>query len=286
MTDWHSFARYLSAKRTVDDRALNLRVWQTLQKNLPPRRPLRVLEVGGGIGTMVQRLAEWGFADTAVQYTLLDTDPANIAVAQKRLSAENLPPSFQVDFVAADMLAFAETQSACRWDVLIAHAVLDLVDIRRALPPLLSLLEPSGVFYFTLNFDGVTVFEPEIDAEFEAVLMNRYHRTMDERMVAGRAAGESRMGRRLLSLLPQLGGEIVAAGASDWVVFPRQGDYPADEAYFLHFIIETVRGALKDDPAVPRQKLSAWAEKRHAQIADGTLIYIAHQLDIIGKRKG
>jgi len=285
MTDWHSFARYLSAKRTIDDRALNLRVWQTLRENLPHRNPLRVLEVGGGIGTMVERLAEWGFADTAVQYTLLDADPANIATAEKRLSAKKLPPSFRVDFAAMEMLAFAETQSAPRWDALIAHAVLDLVDIRRALPPLLSLLAPDGIFYFTLNFDGVTIFEPEIDAKFEALLMARYHRTMDERMVAGNRAGESRMGRRLLSLLPQLGGEILAAGASDWIVFAQSGGYPADEAYFLHFIIETVHNALKNDPAVDSKKLSAWTEKRHAQIETGELVYLAHQLDITGRKR-
>ncbi len=283
MTDWYSFSRYLTAKRTVDDRALNRRVWQTLRDNLPRRNPLRVLEIGGGIGTMVERVAAWGLTESAIEYTLLDVEPENIAAAKARLSPP--PPHFQMAFVTGDLLAFAEKQPvSARWDVLIAHAVLDLVDVRRAIPPLLSLLKPDGVFYFTLNFDGVTIFEPEIDAAFESLLMERYHRTMDQRVIAGKRAGESRMGRRLLSLLPQLGGEILAAGASDWVVFSGKNGYPADEAYFLHFIIETVRGALENDAAVDSEKLSAWAATRHAQIEDGTLIYIAHQLDIVGKR--
>lgn len=286
MTDWHSFSRYLTAKRTVDDRALNRQVWHTLRENLPRRNRLRVLEIGGGIGTMVERIADWGLTESAIEYTLLDVDTENIATAKRRLSRAALPDNFQVTFAAADMLAFAENRLAGeRWDVLIAHAVLDLVDVRRAMPPLLSLLEPDGAFYFTLNFDGVTIFEPEIDAAFESLLMERYHRTMDERLIAGNPAGESRMGRRLLSLLPQLGGEILAAGSSDWVVFPGKNGYPADEAYFLHFIIETVRGALKNDAAVNSEKLSAWAAARHAQIDAGTLIYIAHQLDIVGKQE-
>ena len=52
MTDAFDFTRYLASKRTVDDRALNRQVWQTLADavvaELPPDRPLRVLEVGAG----------------------------------------------------------------------------------------------------------------------------------------------------------------------------------------------------------------------------------------------
>ena len=52
MTDAFDFTRYLASKRTVDDRALNRQVWQTLTDavagELAPDRPLRVLEVGAG----------------------------------------------------------------------------------------------------------------------------------------------------------------------------------------------------------------------------------------------
>ena len=280
--DFSAFPRYLAAKRTVDDRALNRLVWEAFRDCLPADRPLRVLEVGGGIGTMVERLAAWGLSDAPVHYTLLDADPANIAAARERLAAP--PPPFQVAFVAADMLTFAASQppDAPRWDALIAHAVLDLVDLHRALPPLLALLRPGGCFWFTLNFDGDTIFAPELDRAFEDHLMARYHRTMDERRVNGQPAGSSRTGRRLLTLLPRLGAEILAAGASDWVVFPRQGAYPGDEAYFLHSIVATVQRALQDDPAVDAARLAAWAAQRHAQIRAGELVYIAHQLDIAG----
>ena len=39
------FVRYLAAKQTVDDRALNAHVYETLRAALPPG-PLDVLEVG------------------------------------------------------------------------------------------------------------------------------------------------------------------------------------------------------------------------------------------------
>ena len=55
MTDAFDFTRYLASKRTVDDRALNRQVWQTLADavngELMSDAPLRVLEVGAGIGT-------------------------------------------------------------------------------------------------------------------------------------------------------------------------------------------------------------------------------------------
>src|SRR5260370_37157508 len=59
----YSLIRYLAAKKSVDDRALNWQVWQRLVTALPratPQQPLRILEVGAGIGNMVERLGAWG----------------------------------------------------------------------------------------------------------------------------------------------------------------------------------------------------------------------------------
>src|ERR1700748_2750177 len=66
------YARYLAAKTTVDDRALNGHVLAELRRLLPPGAP-RVLEVGAGLGTMVARLMDWGVV-SAGEYILLDAD--------------------------------------------------------------------------------------------------------------------------------------------------------------------------------------------------------------------
>jgi hypothetical protein len=53
-----NFANYLSAKKSVDDRALNRGVLQSLVQHLEPiqaQDPLHVLEIGAGIGTMLER---------------------------------------------------------------------------------------------------------------------------------------------------------------------------------------------------------------------------------------
>jgi hypothetical protein len=164
----------------------------------------------------------------------------------------------------------------------VAHAVLDLIDLPTALPRLLSLLAPGGIFYFTLNFDGATIFEPCLDPDLDRRIEALYHRTMDMRRHRGRPAGSSCTGRQLLQHLMFLKVRVVAAGNSDWVVFPGPGGYPGDEAYFLHAIIDTVHQALDGHPELPATRLNPWIDTRHRQIDTATLIYVAHQLDVMG----
>src|SRR5665648_611700 len=66
------YTRYLAAKTSMDDRALNRQVLSELSRLIPAEAP-RVLEVGAGLGTMVARLLDWGVID-AGEYTLLDVD--------------------------------------------------------------------------------------------------------------------------------------------------------------------------------------------------------------------
>src|SRR5260221_13279318 len=66
------YARYLAAKTTVDDRALNRQVLAELCR-LMPAGALRGLEGGAGLGTMVARLLDWGGVG-AGGHRLLDAD--------------------------------------------------------------------------------------------------------------------------------------------------------------------------------------------------------------------
>jgi SAM-dependent methyltransferase len=274
----YSFSRYLSAKKTVDDRALNGQVWHALRRHLPTHP--HILEIGAGIGTMVERLAEQKFISSA-QYVAIDNQPKNIAEARRRLT--NLPPQLQLTLEAIDLFDFMERDKGKRpFDLLIAHAFLDLMDIPATLPKLFSLLKPGGLLYFSINFDGVTIFEPTIDPVLDEQIMQLYHQTMDERLTDGKPSGDSRSGRHLFQQLKQAGGTILAAGSSDWVVFAGEDGYVADEAYFLHFIVETIRRALAHHPELDQAQFASWSAQRHAQIESGELLYIAHQLDFLG----
>ena len=274
----YSFPRYLSAKKTVDDRALNDYVWQTLRQQLPEQP--RILEIGAGIGTMVERLVEQQFISSA-SYTAIDSQVENIHTAQQRLA--DLPETINLTLEAIDLFDFIRReQGKQQWDVLIAHAFLDLMDVPATLPQLFSLLKPGGLFYFSINFDGVTTLEPTIDPALDAKIEQLYHQTMDERVTDGKPSGDSRSGRHLFGHLREAGAQILAAGSSDWVVFAGEEGYPADEKYFLQFIVETMHRALAKNPALDEVLFSDWVAKRKAQIETGELVYIAHQLDFVG----
>jgi SAM-dependent methyltransferase len=280
----YSFIRYLSAKKSVDDRALNRQVWETMRQTLPTasaENPLRVLELGAGIGTMIERMSEWGALSYA-DYTAIDVEPANIIEARERTA--EIGRNINLTLESIDVFDFiAREKDRQQWDLLIAHALLDLFDIPTALPKLLTLLRPGGLFYFTINFDGATIFEPTIDPQFDALVEKLYHATMDARLTDGKPSGDSRAGRHLFQHLRATGTEILAAGSSDWVVFAGENGYSADEAYFLHFIVNTVAHALTDHPDLDPIQFSAWIAQRHRQIDNGELVYIAHQLDFFGR---
>ncbi len=63
MLDQQIIVDIYSAKKSVDDRSLNLGVYQKLTEALAAgnlRVPLNILEIGCGIGTMIERLWDWG----------------------------------------------------------------------------------------------------------------------------------------------------------------------------------------------------------------------------------
>jgi SAM-dependent methyltransferase len=303
----YSFIRYLSAKKTVDDRALNQHVWQTLVENLAtisPQKPVRVLEIGCGIGTMLTRMLEWGLVSEA-EVTAIDALPENIVAASQHLNGWVKTHQYQFKFSgeevelngqgqrvrfrleAVDLFDFIQRQAGQEtWDLVIAHAFLDLMNVPDTLPLIFQLSRPGGLFYFSLNFDGVTSFEPAIDPIFDQLVERLYHHTMDERITAGRPSGDSQAGRHLFAHLKDAGANILAAGASDWVVYPTVQGYPGDEAYFLHFIINTIAGALADHPDLDPMRFQEWIAARHAQVERLELVYVAHQLDFVGRWKG
>lgn len=314
-----NFVRYLTSKQTIDDRALNFRVWSTLASRLAHaqtgQKPFTVLEIGAGIGTMLERMLEDRLLP-AGRYALLDADAANIQMISTRLTAwaaaragtltaaphiapfPQVPstpyhlavpavPDLYIHPYHSDLFTFLDAVGNHPVvNLLVAHAFIDLVDVPSSLARLKAILRPGALVYLTINFDGGTILQPELDPTLDALIERLYHATMDHRIVAGRPSGDSRTGRHLFGHLNNAGIQVLDAGSSDWIVFPRRKTYPADEAYFLHFIIQTIDGALRGDPALDLDQFATWVATRHHQIDAGELVYIAHQLDILGLYPG
>lgn len=298
-TQAHSgLAHYLAVKKTIDNRALNARIWRAFAGLVGELDRPHIFEPGCGIGTMLERLIENKVIASA-EYVGMDLNADNIDLARKRIaewgarrgySVRTAGPTVLIEgsgvavegkFLHGDVLMERDAGSVT--DVLLAHAFLDLVDIPAALNRLMPRLRPGGIFYFTLVFDGLTILEPEVDPELDAEIMRLYHDSMDERTVAGQPSGDSRAGRHMFRHLQEIGAELLESGSSDWVVFPRQHAYANGEFEFLEHILLSIESALSDSAQLDPQALTRWISQRRQQLEHGELTYIAHQIDFLGK---
>jgi hypothetical protein len=291
----YSFPRYLLSKQTVDDRALNKDVLNALRLNLPPE-PISVIEVGAGIGTMLKRLVTWKILCRG-DYVLVDSMEENIVYAREWIpqwatetglsverTAENQihlcdhTRDIHIRLECADVFDFIQRNEKPA-DVLIAHAFLDLLPLPESLEKLFSLT--NGLAWLTINFDGVSALEPVVDPTLDKTIERLYHTSMDSRSTGG----DSRTGRKLFEHIRTTSAEILAAGGSDWIVFANDGEYCADEKYFLHFILHFFENSLMGHPALDASTFRRWLAKRHEQTECGELVYIAHQMDFLVRKK-
>ena len=289
----YSFPRYLLSKQTVDDRALNRGVMEALKINLPPR-PIDIIEVGAGMGNMMARLLSWGMI-TKANYIHVDAMQENIRfasdwipkwaagaglkaerVSENQLRVFDKNREVYIKLECADVFDFI-TKKPAPADLLIAHAFLDLLPMPESMPGLLSLTKDLA--WLTLNFDGVTSLEPAVDAALDDLIERLYHESMDNRPTGG----DSRAGRHLFTHLRMAKAQVLAAGASDWVVHAVNGNYPDDEAYFLQFILHFFEESLSTHPILDSAAFSDWLSKRREQILRGELVYIAHQMDFLAR---
>jgi len=289
-----SYPRYLEAKTTVDDRSLNRRVWTSFLSQLASVSDVpAILDVGGGTGATLLRVlnAITQRSIDQIDYTLIDPEPANVSAAADNLSGwaeahdwthrsdggrhqltENGDSGrVTVRFLNDGLFSHAEEARGGTYDAIVAQAVLDLFDVADAVQALNPCLRSGGIWYLPIHFDGLTALEPVIDASLDHAILERYHETIPT----------PQSGRALLTALPNAGAHLHAVGASDWIVHGREGAYPGDEAYFLKCILQFIHKEVSrfDDSSFSLSP-SEWMRRRHQQLDEGTLIYLAHQLDI------
>lgn len=298
--DQEAYIEYLAAKRFIDDRSLNRHVWRTLWSQIPAT-PLRVLELGAGIGTMIERLIETDVLPGG-EYVAVDRDPALLAEAERRIRAwaerrgheiQPMNRGLRIDYKSGlhvrwrqmDVMDASMEDLGSEWDLLVAHALLDLVDLDLTLPKIMRSLPEEGWFWFTINFDGITRFLPTIDPELDRRIEDLYHHSMDTRTTDdGRPAGDSQTGRQLLSRLVEQGSRVLAAGASDWLVHPVSQSYKEGDATLLDYMLNTFAGELTDHPDLNAAQFEAWLRTRRRQLERAELGLLTHQIDLCGQR--
>lgn len=296
LPDTYSFTRYLRAKESVDDAAIHRPTLERFRTELDrladqSANPIRIVDVGAGIGSMCRRLLDWGVLPDNVTYVVLDADPETVRIgcqtmhewveeSDREATWESeqrlyLPESATtVRLVADDAFQHLEAQT---YDVLVGHAFADLVELPDALPALLDGVESDGVCYFPITFDGQTSFLPSDDRATTRAIVDAYHATMNL------DGGSAQFGRALLDAVVASDAELLSAGGSDWVVTPP---YDGEQAYFLHhilhFVEESVRGDVLDDvDALDAATVRRWVDETHRAVESEELTYLAQNVDVL-----
>ena len=291
----YDYPEYLAIKQAIDDRSLNQSVWQALTAalELQASNPeFRILEIGAGTGTMILRLLDAGLLNRC-QYLAVELEPDFSRVAEKDLSdwagahdyrMEVVSPSswtlekdkkeIEIQWISADILAMPSNFESGYFDLLIGHAVIDLLPVPECMPGLLALLKPGGGYYFSLNFAGETSFLPTDPRDLE--ITAAYHHDMDSRF-PGMEWRASQTGLVLGSWLKEQGSLVLAEGDSNWQL-ASVADPSAAENRFIGNILDTMEKALAG-----LDGLEDWLKLRRQQADSGGLIYFAANRDYFGR---
>jgi len=192
---------YLSIKKSIDDMSMNQEVWSAMslwiKDNYRPGELIRILEIGAGIGTMIERMLDTGLL-THCSYTAVEMEQGFRDVASDRMlkwarlnnhiatqKSESLwiltrkEVKMEIEWLIGDALDINHRFNAAYFDLIIGHAIIDLLPVPICMPNILSIVKPNGAYYFSLNFAGKTDFKPDLPSD--AIISNAYNNDMDKR---------------------------------------------------------------------------------------------------------
>ena len=298
------FGDFLEAKAALDERSLNAGVRHACIERLRCHQPvLRWLDAGTGTGAMVRRLLRNGLPPP-LSITALDRDAGLLDVASAKLAAQLEQDGYHtrthgrtvaarkadhrvtISLHCADLFQL-ESQAPAQFDLITAHALMDVVPLHSALSRFRNWLAPGGLLYATLTYDGKTAFfPPSADIEFESTLLAHYDASMEQRRVNAEPTGGAHAGRRLHAALLQTGFDVIAYGRSDWNVTPFEGRYLDRDADVLRALLGYIRGEGECAFHIDRKRLARWHAEREAAIDRSELCITVHQLDVLARRAG
>jgi len=314
---------------------------------------LRVLDLGTGSGVMVRRLLrDLGVvrsAGTALEICGVDLDAELIQAAgqlcpeggdQPESGPESRPetgpesgpssgpasrpetgpesgPSAGSGSVKVEFRVMSVEEAlsdASSRELITAHALMDLLPLSATCTAVHNSLVPGGLFYSTINYNGLTRWYPQAeDAEFEQQLLSYYDRSMRRVRSDGCVQDGAASGGRLYEACSAAGLETLAIGGSDWCVFPKTevdlgaggrnaddtaGDPNADDraasgvpaaAYTqgeLRLLTWMLRNIYNEGVQKFASKpMDSWMRDRLDCLQHAKLAMVVHHLDLLARRK-
>lgn len=268
---------------------------------LSGRDSLEWLDVGTGTGAMLRRILQIKHNGT-MRLTGLDIEFGLLEIAENEIAAILESNGFAIEKLIGHLNAergadYIDFQPVCmplsefrsahnRYDVITAHAFMDLVPLRQTLAGFHGGLKPGGLFYTTINYDGETVvFPPYPDSEFEDALLQTYDASMEARRLNGSETGGAKCGRRLYGELLSAGFEIVIYGSSNWNITPCYGAYFDEDHIVLDRLLDWISSEGRSNPVLNPEKLDRWLACRRRQLQMQMLGIIVHQIDVLARKR-
>jgi S-adenosylmethionine-dependent methyltransferase len=178
--------------------AIRLAVLQADLKETLSDRPLRVLDIGAGLGHMALWLAEQGHA-----ITLAEPSPPMLQGARHRFNEAGL----EATFIEAPWQELPELVDS-RFDLVLCHAVLEwLAEPHTILPALLRLTDPDGYLSLAFYNRDALIYRNLLKGHFKKLKRQDY-------------AGE---GKGLTPQQPLDPRELESAMSSSWQIMTRSG---------------------------------------------------------------
>lgn len=318
---WHvsTYQDYLEAKRLVDLRCLNRRVFAAFRSRMEALHDPVVADLGTGTGLMIRKLAGMHL-NNDVRILGIDADESSCRVAnslieddltragyrsvgehgisheparaEAKLSRRTYilreGRSLSIEIRIGDVLAPGTPwlPEGTAFDAVTANAFLDLMPLKDTVSLVRRMLKPEGLFYTTINYDGITTLLPLYrDGGFETELLHLYNRSMESHRPNGRVSGGSRTGSRLFGVLLEQGYDVVEWGSSDWVVVPRSGRYRRGERDFLRAIVKMIYDEGRLSGGLKQEELDRWYSKRLEALEEHSLSFMNHQIDVLACRE-
>lgn len=289
------YPEYLAIKQGIDERSLNPSVWQAFAASLKSQASshgFKLLEIGAGTGSMIIRLLDAGLLGHC-QYFAVELEPGFARVAENELVAwagahgfkievteplhwtlKKAEKMIEIQWLNADILELATVFEPGNFDMLIGHAIIDLLPVPECMPRLLHLVKPGGGYYFSLNFAGVTSFSPDHPRDLQ--ITEAYHRDMDRRF-PGIEWRASQTGQVLGNWLEEQGHLVLAEGDSHWQLSSGSALSTADKRFIAN-ILDTMAKALAG-----LEGLEDWLNLRRQQADSGSLLFFAANRDYFGR---